>query len=101
MGKRFIKFLPLFIIGMVFVVIVGGQIVMRLWNWLLPELFGWKAITFWQAWGILALTRILFGGMCGGYRGRRDYTPEQRARFRAWVYGKKADAGTGAEPTEV
>jgi hypothetical protein len=35
---------------------------MHLWNWLLPPLFGWRQITFWQALGILALCRILFGG---------------------------------------
>ena len=98
---RMIRFLPLFLVGLVLVVFLGGEIVMRLWNWLLPELFGWKAITFWQAWGILALARILFGGFCGGYRGRRDYTPEQRARFRAWVHGKKYEAPSGTEPTAV
>ena len=34
-----------------------------LWNWLLPSLFGWRLITFWQALGILVLCRILFGGL--------------------------------------
>src|SRR5215472_14428189 len=41
---------------------LGGQSVRLLWNWLLPPLFGWREITFWQALGILALCRILFGG---------------------------------------
>ena len=31
-----------------------------LWNWLMPALFGVKAITFWQAWGINFLAGILF-----------------------------------------
>jgi hypothetical protein len=31
-----------------------------LWNWLMPEIFGLKAITFLQAWGIVFLTGILF-----------------------------------------
>jgi hypothetical protein len=48
---------------------VGGFIVMQLWNWLLPAIFGWKAVTFWQALGLLALCRILFGGLgVGGAR---------------------------------
>jgi len=40
----------------------GGEIVKSLWNWLLPALFGFPAVTFWQALGLLLLCRILFGG---------------------------------------
>jgi len=43
-------------------VVIGGAIVMQLWNWLLPSLFGWPQIGFWQALGLLLLCRILFGG---------------------------------------
>jgi hypothetical protein len=35
---------------------------MSLWNCLLPEILGVKSITFWQAMGILILSKILFGG---------------------------------------
>jgi len=71
-----------------------GEIVMHLWNWLLPALFGWREITFWQALGLLVLCRILFGGFGnnGGGRGpgwkrRRAevweaMTPEEREKFR-------------------
>lgn len=31
-----------------------------LWNWLMPALFGLKTITFWQAWGLLWLSSMLF-----------------------------------------
>jgi hypothetical protein len=48
-----------------FVTIAGG-IVMWLWNWLLPPLFGWPQITLLQGFGLLALCRILFGGFGGG-----------------------------------
>ena len=41
---------------------VFGAIVMLLWNWLLPSIFGITAINFWQATGLLVLTKILFGG---------------------------------------
>ena len=37
-------------------------IVMLLWNLLLPEIIGVKSISFWQAMGILILSKILFGG---------------------------------------
>jgi len=30
---------------------IFGEVVMHLWNWLLPPLFGWHLITFWQALG--------------------------------------------------
>jgi hypothetical protein len=68
-------------------------VVMRLWNWLTPALFGWHMITFWQALGILILSKILFGGFRGGpqrkwYWRRRmmerweQMTPEEREKFR-------------------
>ena len=31
-----------------------------LWNWLMPEIFAIKVITFWQAWGINFLAGVLF-----------------------------------------
>jgi len=37
-----------------------GFIVMWLWNWLMPEIFGLPQISFWQAWGLLVLAHILF-----------------------------------------
>ncbi len=45
------------------IVIIGavGAVVMLLWNWLIPGIFGLTAITYWQALGLFALARILFG----------------------------------------
>ena len=37
-----------------------GWAVMLLWNWLMPDIFGLKTLTYWQAWGLLVLTSILF-----------------------------------------
>ena len=37
-----------------------GLIVMWLWNWLMPTIFGLTTITFWQAWGLVVLSHILF-----------------------------------------
>ncbi|WP_312090817.1 hypothetical protein [Chryseobacterium sp.] len=42
-------------------------IVMLLWNCLLPEILGVKTIGFWQAMGILVLSKILFGGFHGKF----------------------------------
>lgn len=65
-------------------IIVGGGVVMLLWNWLLPPLFGLPAIGVWQGFGLLALCRILFGGFGGGGgRSRsREMSPQDRERFR-------------------
>jgi hypothetical protein len=70
--------------------------VLHLWNWLLPPLLGWRQITFWQAFGILALCRILFGGHGWHGSGRSNFrrrmrercghmSPEERERFRQRV----------------
>lgn len=42
--------------------IIGAIPTYFLWNWLMPSIFGIKAIAFWQAWGINFLTGILFKG---------------------------------------
>ncbi len=91
--KRLIFIAPLTILGVLVFVAIGGEIVLHLWNWLLPPLFGWREITFWQALGILALCRILFGGHGLHGSGRSNFrrrmaerwermTPEERERFR-------------------
>ncbi len=43
-------------------------IVMWLWNALLPEIVGVKSISYWQAMGLLVLSKILFGGFHPGKR---------------------------------
>lgn len=80
MRGRWLWIVPLAIAGMVAFAALGGFVVRWLWNWLLPPLFGWKAITFWQALALLALTRILFGGF--GMNGGPRRGGEGRARFR-------------------
>jgi hypothetical protein len=56
-----------FFVGMTLLV---GLVVMGLWNAILPAVLGIKTITFLQALGILLLSKILFGGFHGGFRGR-------------------------------
>lgn len=94
-GRKLIFFAPLAILGLALFIFVGGEVVRLLWNWLLPTLFGWKQITFWQAVGLLALCRILFGGLGRHGFGRRtsQMTPEEREqmrqRFRERCFGKQ------------
>lgn len=42
-----------------------GWVIMALWNWLMPEIFGLPEINYWQGWGLLALSSILFKGWGG------------------------------------
>lgn len=62
--RRFWVF-PFFGIG---ALLLGGWAVMLLWNAILPDVTGVKALTYWQAMGLLILSRILFGGWRGGGR---------------------------------
>src|SRR5215813_3654627 len=88
-----------------------GWVMMSLWNWLLPGLFGFKTIGYWQAVGLMVLSRLLFGGFraMGGPRGPSLYerrrlfrrweqmTPEERERFREGMRGRwHGDTSTGA-----
>lgn len=41
--------------------LIFGYIAMLLWNWLLVDIFGFKAITFLQAIGLIILAKLLFG----------------------------------------
>ena len=71
---------------------VVGFVVMYLWNWLVPSLFGGPMLSFAQALGLFVLGRLLFGRFGGGggrrmaWRGRmRDWrrlSPEEREKLR-------------------
>jgi len=84
-GLKIVVLVTLFIAGVSF-------LVMHLWNWLIPSLAGWRAISFIEAMGLLVLARILFGGFhgrhgCGGHWRHRmaerweKMTPEEREKF--------------------
>jgi len=91
---------------------IFGEIVKALWNGILPALFGWHAITFWQALGLLVLSRILVGGLGNGGSGgpprRRKgdqwvcMTPEEREQFRGYMRtrhgGESTPGGASGEP---
>ena len=90
MRKKLWWIAPLAIVAIPLFIFIGGEVVMHLWNWLLPPLFGWKMLTFWQALGLLVLCRVLFGGLGGHGPGPRRHwdhrcrrmTPEEREKFR-------------------
>jgi hypothetical protein len=78
-----------------------SYLVMWLWNWFVPAVIGWKVIDFWQAMGLLVLSRLLvgfrgFGGWHHHHHGHwrshwrarmherwSNMTPEEREKFKA------------------
>src|SRR5437867_12081315 len=107
--RRFLRVLK-FVVIAALIIAVLSFVVMRLWNWLTPALFGWHVITFWQALGILILSKILLVG----FRGRpgthmywrrgmmvrwADLTAEEREEVSKSTRGRCGPLGSsGAEP---
>ena len=103
-GKKVLK-----VIGIILLVTIVVNLVsygtMSLWNWIVPALFHGPVITLAQAFGLLILSRLLFGGWgrrggcSGGWGGRgrwgrhdwkqkmkeryESMTPEQKEAFKA------------------
>ena len=103
-GKKIVKVVLLVIVG---IALAFGFVLatMYLWNWLVPDLFNGPVITFWQALGLLVLSKILFSGFGkGGHRGggswKQHYwkshlkekwntmTPSERERLKEKIRGK-------------
>ena len=82
-------------------------VVMALWNCLLPDLFtGVSPIGYWQALGVLALSRILFGGLRGGGHGRwhgrhahwESLSPDERAQLKGRFHRRWGCCSTPQTP---
>ncbi|TGK06954.1 hypothetical protein EHO59_02205 [Leptospira semungkisensis] len=89
-GKIFLLllFVPLFFFGL-------SYVVWQLWNWLLPDLFGFKQINYWQALGLFVLAHLLFKGGSGfGFGGghhhhrKRHWKRAMKERMRAKLQEK-------------
>jgi hypothetical protein len=57
---------------------------MFLWNAILPAVLGVKAITFYQALGILVLSKILFGGFKGSH-GHHPFNHHRKDIHQKWM----------------
>jgi hypothetical protein len=104
-ARRVKRGLKIGAIGVV-AVAVFGFVVMSLWNWLVPAVFGLHSITFWQALGVLILSRILLGGFHGTHGGHwkrrmnerwQQMTPEEREQFCRGMFGHGGRSGTPVE----
>jgi hypothetical protein len=78
--------------------LIFGFVVKWIWNMLMPDLFGLKEITYWHAFGMVILAKLIFGGF-GPHRDnhwRRDRKsfhdwPARWRRFaddEGWLKGK-------------
>jgi hypothetical protein len=141
MGERWHSYRPglrgLRIAGIVVVAVIGtavfalafGWLVMILWNWVMPSIFHLGEITYWEAFGLTILGKLIFGGIgprsghgrgpwkgnpWGGspWEGRRHgpdewrmyrefWETEGRQAFDSFVERKKAEPGAGSEPKDV
>jgi hypothetical protein len=104
---RVLRGLKIFVIVVVAVAVIS-LVVEHLWNWLMPSIFGLRLITYWQAMGLLVLSKLLLGGFHkhghggGRWNERREWkrrmkarwagmTPEERERFKAGMEQFKYD----------
>ncbi|WP_412984079.1 hypothetical protein [Pontimicrobium sp. IMCC45349] len=64
------------IIAITGLAILFGFVLMWLWNWLMPEIFGLTTINYWQAVGLFILLKILLGG-CGSGSSKSSNKPKK------------------------
>jgi len=79
-----------------------GLIVMALWNWLMPGIFGIRAISYWEAWGLVLLAHILFKAGRWDHRSSHRERPRDeewkerfRRRFKDRFFGSAAEGSAG------
>ena len=89
---RLIAFvLPAFLI--VFAGLVLG--VRELWNWLMPDIFGLRTITYWQALGLMVLSWFLFRGFRGPQFYRDPWARGMRERWRRMTPAERGEFTKG------
>ncbi len=85
--KKIVKIVFIVIFGAIAIAALAllfGYVVMLLWNWLIPAIFGLGTITFWQAVGIVILAKLLFGGFGGKGGGSKSRSKKR--------FGKRFEA---------
>ena len=77
-----------FLMGLLF-----GNLIMWLWNWLMPSLFGLRTIGFWEGLGLFLLAKILFGfgGSSGSGEGEKKRPKHGKHHHHHTGEGEKRD----------
>jgi hypothetical protein len=78
---RIVIYSILGVLGMAAIGVLFGFVIMWLWNWLMPGLFGLKAITYWQGVGLFILAKILFGAIGGSSGDSKKPKDKKESRF--------------------
>jgi hypothetical protein len=73
-----------------------GLIVMLLWNWVMPDIFGLPRVDYWHAWGLLLLTHILFKSWGG-----RNWGPRPHRRHGRFVMVNEGGEKESAPSTQA
>jgi hypothetical protein len=63
-SRKVLRIIGMVFVGVIFAVLfalVFGFVVKWLWNFLMPDLFGLAQITYWQAFAMVVLAKLLFG----------------------------------------
>jgi len=81
-GLRIAGMVVLGVIGVALFALAFGWLVMILWNWLMPTIFHLEEIAYWQAFGLVILAKLLFGGI--GFRGGRGPGWKHQGRPNPW-----------------
>ena len=79
------------LVGFIVFIIAGGLVVRLLWNWLIPDIFGLRELSWVEALALLVLSRILFGGFGASGGGGHD-----RGRHKRSEWWKKTPERTDA-----
>ncbi len=87
-------------LGVAALALVFGLVVMLLWNWLMPAIFGLPLIGYWQAWGLVLLSHILFKtGHHGSHGAHKPHYHDEKWKER---FKKKfSDGGSEEENSTV
>jgi hypothetical protein len=85
-GRKILRIIGMVFAGVIFAVLfalVFGFLVKWLWNVLMPELFGVPQITYWQAFGVVVLAKLLFGTFGSRFHGH-DHWSRHPGPFDKW-----------------
>lgn len=89
-GVKVLRIIGMTLAGIVLAVLLGflfALVIKALWNWLMPTLFGLGTITYWQAFGIFILAKLLFGGFPHPHdKHHNDHIHKKvRDRWHCWI----------------
>ncbi|WP_299228659.1 hypothetical protein [uncultured Psychroserpens sp.] len=97
--KSPIEIFVMIVFGAIFIsglVILFGYVVMWLWNWLMPDIFGLPLLSYWQAVGLFILLKLLLGGCSmgsGNKKSSKDSNKKckdnSKTDFSKWKYYNK------------